>query len=295
MKPKKNPKAKPRKIIPLDSFTEEQIANWKKIGKVYVRMQAELFASLAAQRSEFQERLLRALSEAASKSFQFSGWTRIVPYEFADQPLSLKGSLLANPGGRFNYGEIDEMRFPRFGCLYVAENRETANAEYFGLVSKEAGLEPHEYSLRDTRSITYVSVKGELERYIDLTSSDVLQEFVAITKHFKVPKQLQDLAIKLSIKPHFIIQTKKDMLASLLEDNWRALPAMADVPANCQIFGHFVMASGVEGILFPSVRGNGKCLAIFTQNFRGTSSFVELLPPHPEFVHAPRVDGNSPH
>jgi len=278
----------------LDSFTVEKIKDWRKTGNIFVRIQAELYASLAAQRSVVQERLLKALSSSASESLEFNNWVRIVPYEYSDMPLSVKGSILSDPGGRFNIGEIDDFRFPRFSALYVAENRKTAMAEYFGQSGAESGLEPHEFSLRDTRSISIVSVRGKLDSYLDLTSAASLKLFVSIAKHFKVPNQLRSLAKKLGIKPARVIESEAELMTSLLDPDWRALPAIAGVPANCQTFGHFVQASGIEGILFPSVRGEANCLAIFPINFRGTASFVEILPPHPHYVTQPRIDATLP-
>lgn len=290
VKTSKRSKATP---VQIESMTVGQINDWKKAGRAYTRLQSEIYASLSSQRAQVQDKILESLASNASKDLKFEKWTRILPYEFADRPLDIKGSLLADPGGRFNFGEIDELLFPRFGALYIAKDRGTAIAEYFGQKSLEHGLEPNEYSLRDSQSIAFVSVNGEIESYIDLSSTGSLEDFVAITKRVKIPKHLRDLARKQGIDSTKVIQNSSELLLSLLDPDWRAMPAMASIPANCQVFGQLVLAAGIEGIVYPSVRGESQCIAIFPQNFRGTGSYVEIVPPYPPFVSTTRIESST--
>ena len=48
------------------------------------------------------------------------------------------------------------------------------------------------------------------------------------------------------------------------------------IPSNPQIFGNLLRNSGFEGVLYPSLKGNENCLAVFPENLTGSDSFVEL-------------------
>ena len=90
-----------------------------------------------------------------------------------------------------------------------------------------------------------------------------------------------------------IVQTPKQLLISLLDENWRRFPMHVDVPANPQIFGSLVQQAGIEGILYPSKYNNRKCLAIFAQNFRSGASFVELEGVLPPALKVKRLDSSN--
>jgi hypothetical protein len=76
---------------------------------------------LAFQRCQARDEIRTALHEAAHDRFEFKSWQRVVRYKRSLAPLSSAGSL-TDPGGRFNFGDIDRPRFPAFSALYVAEN-----------------------------------------------------------------------------------------------------------------------------------------------------------------------------
>jgi hypothetical protein len=102
-------------------------------------------------------------------------------------------------------------------------------------------------------------------------------------KNFTLSKKLTEQAKKLKIPPQKIVKTSKELVSSILCENWRHLPNAYDVPANSQIFGHLIYSAGVEGILYPSKLNQKLCLAIFPENFKGTDSYLALddEPPHP--------------
>lgn len=61
-------------------------------------------------------------------SYSNKNWVRIVSWKYSNDPLSIKGSCLNAPGGRFNYGDIGDEYDP-FGALYIAEDFDTAHKE----------------------------------------------------------------------------------------------------------------------------------------------------------------------
>lgn len=279
--------------VEIEKVTERQIRDWKKAGKAYTNLQLRVYEELVHQRYLIQDRLLGCLVRNASERFPFHAWQRIVALQWSADPLSVKGSLLNHPGGRFNFGEINDLRFPRFGALYIAEDRATAVSEYYGTADSDAGLTPLEFALVDPNSIAIVSISGEIDSYIDLTKPETLKEFVSLTKHFKLSAHLAKLAQQLDMHPFQVIKSPTLLLKTLLDPNWRAVAAMADIPANSQIFGQLVMAAGIEAILFPSVRGEARCLAVYPQNFQNTESFLQIDPPVPPFVKVARIDART--
>jgi hypothetical protein len=63
-----------------------------------------------------------------------------------------------------------------------------------------------------------------------------------------------------------------------------------DLSSNSQIFGKMLRDAGYEGLIYPSVRGTGTCLAIFVENFRNSTSFIEVSNPVPPYVKNSRLD-----
>src|SRR5437016_594211 len=76
------------------------------------------FSEIAHQISLTQNELAQALTNQTSR-FAFKNWCRIVDYQHSNQPLSARGSVLNNPGGRFNIGALDAYRFTPFPALYL--------------------------------------------------------------------------------------------------------------------------------------------------------------------------------
>jgi hypothetical protein len=52
---------------------------------------------------------------------------------------------------------------------------------------------------------------------------------------------------------------------------------MFGIPASSQIFGRLVRDAGFEAILYPSQRAAGMNLAVFVENFRDSSSRIEVV------------------
>lgn len=204
----------------------------------------------------------------------------------------MEGSL-ADPGGRFNIGDIDQARFPIFPTLYLAEDKETALQEALCRpVSPEVQEKALESALTDGRSISIVSVCGRLESLIDLNQPETLRGFVDLIKGLGMPKSVLRTAGRYGIQLE-VIRTVDRLIKTLLEPNWRAWPMQFDVPASTQIFGRLVKDAGIEGILYPSKYNGRNCIAMFPQSFQNTSSFVELSDKPPRGVKRTRLDSNN--
>jgi hypothetical protein len=58
---------------------------------------------------------------------------------------------------------------------------------------------------------------------------------------------------------------------------WRAEPQMSGIPAASQIFGRFVRDAGFDAVLYHSQQGETTCVAVFTENFRASTSRIEVV------------------
>ncbi len=193
------------------------------------------------------------------------------------------GSLLNDPGGRFNIGDINEIKFPKFPALYVAEDWATAYREKNQIDPDErqdGGLTSDELCMTNRSSTVDLLLAGDLE-IVDLTQDDVLFDFYQVIKDIKLPSSLAKEAQKLNIPVPYHVKSFDDLKKSILQCEWRTLPAQVDIPSNSQIFGQLVHASGVEGIVYPSKMSSvKKCLAIFPRNFCNSTSKVRVQDEH---------------
>jgi hypothetical protein len=79
--------------------------------------------------------------------------------------------------------------------------------------------------------------------------------------------------------PRLIIKAPHELQKRLLTPPsvWRLEPQMFGIPATSQIFGRFIRDAGFDAILYPSQQGGETCLAVFPENFRASSSRIEVV------------------
>ncbi len=224
---------------------------------------------------------------------EFSNYYRSVKYKWSHDPLSVRGSVLDDAGGRFNFGEISRTQYPPFPCLYLGSDKITALKELFQVPPEgRGGLSSDELALSAQPSETSLAVYGSLGTIIDLNQPERLKGFVNLIKDFKITDSVVKAGRKLGVEVN-AVQTVQGLMSALLYPNWRAYPMHVDVPASCQIFGQLVSEAGIEGIKYPSKYGGKDCLAVFPQNFAGTDSFVQLKDQAPPGVTRIRLDSRS--
>ncbi len=259
-------------------------------------LQRSLHFGLEDQRQRAQGPLLESIRSSTISQFSASDWCRIVDYCHSLEPLSTLGSI-QGIGGRFNIGgELSPAAFTPFAALYCAQDYSTAFLEKFG--SREtgsAGLTGAELALRTPTSFTQVRLRLQLELVLDIGDPSVLKPIVEILKDFQIPKSVPQTARKLGLKQApWLIRSASMLQRQLLHPNWRVLPMQFDLPANSQIFGRLVVAAGVHGILYPSARDSShRCVALYPQNWSGSSSFVEVVDPQPAGARVTRLDGTN--
>lgn len=232
----------------------------------------------------------------ASAAVDLTNWVRIVSYQYSDEPLSCAGSLHGY-GGRFNAGiELDPNTLNPWPALYVAEDHATAYREKFQLAhdGRVDGLNAEELSLEAGVSFATVFLRGHMTRVFDMSSPEPLTALARVLRAIKMPEEVQRLMKRLRISQRdiFMISTARQLHGLVVARNWRVLPVQFGLPAQSHILAELVRAAGFEGILYPSSKGTGKCLAVFPETI-GNGSHVELRDPPPPSVRHPRLDSET--
>jgi RES domain len=283
-------------LLELERFSEGSLHQWKSAAHRMEALQRSLHFGLEDQRQRVEPRLLESIRSSTISNFTGSAWSRVVDYRFSLEPLSTAGSI-QDIGGRFNIGAgLSPGAFTPFPAFYCAENYATAFLEKFG--SREAGgegLSGAELALRRPTSFTQVRLQVQLENVLDSSDHAALKPIVDILKELQIPKSVPQTARKLGLKQTpWLVRSTITLQRQLLHPNWRMLPMQFDLPANSQVFGRLVAAAGVHGILYHSARDSGhRCLALYPQNWSGSSSFIELADTPPAGVRVIRLDGTS--
>lgn len=294
---RRRPPTPTRRTLPrflLDKFSPSDIANWRGSADAELAYANRVYFHLEAERGLHAEAIRAALSSAKPKALHIDGWTRIVDYRYSLEPLSATGSL--RKSGRFNIGrDIEPSRYPSFAALYLAEDYETAFAEKFGgpARARRASMSGTEFALRKPASFTSIRLNGQLFQLFDLTSGGNLRGFVKIIAQFKLTDELLALAREAGIGKPYIIETVRQLKAQLLANDWRRCPVQFGIPSNSQVFGRLLHDAGFEGLHYQSVRGPGRCVALFPEKLARSDSFLELTDPAPEGVRFHRLDAGT--
>lgn len=301
--PKKKPKTnfasipEPRRVVLLDAFTAADIDRWAHDSVAAQRCLNAMHFDLERQRVNRYHDLRAAVQAIDTISVPLDGWVRVVDYQWGLKPLSSAGSV-RGIGGRFNYGrELSVMRGQDFPCLYLASDFDTAQRERFGapIETVIGGLKIHEYALRSNTSFVTFALRGQVDHVFDLRTSANLKPFVDIISKFNLSQATFDLFKKSKQRPPHLVRTVNGLMRWLLASpsNWRQTPNAFGVPHACQIFGWFLKEAGVEAVIYNSQQGGSLCLAVFPQNFPGTSSHVEVVGPFPPGADCTRLDRNN--
>jgi hypothetical protein len=264
-----------------EHFTDHQLLFWRTRAKDLQEYHYLWFFELERQRAENQPRLIETLNKVPGIQIDLAGWGRSLAYKYSSAPLSCAGSLKW-VGGRFNFGaEIDSARFAPFPALYLAEDAETGIREMLGISrdDKRNGLSATELNLFGSSSVAWICVEGVIKNIFDLTNSSNLSAFTRIISKFRVSRNVRAMEDRLHAVPLKIIATPTELISTFMAENWRELPTMASTPANSQIFGHFLVQAGFEGILFSSIKTGKRSLALFPQQFQNSESFVCVKEP----------------
>jgi len=277
----------------LESGTLDDMRAAKQVTDALVKYQWDYYSELAHQRNAIQDEIKEALIQTCIPCAP-QKWQRALKYKYSFHPLSTVGSLTFI-GGRFNTGSGVNTEVPTFPGLYLAKDKDTALQEHLGQepIAKGVKLTARQIALTNPTSETIVSVSGKLDKVFDLTVADNLKPLVELIKNFKLSNGLKAAARRLRVTKPGIVKDANKLHETLLCRDWRHLPSNYDVPSNSQIFGHLVISSGIEGILYPSKLTGKPCLIVFPRNFISTDSYIMLddEAPHPKIPR--KIDGSN--
>jgi RES domain-containing protein len=282
-------------LVELERFSTASLHQWKMAAHRMEALQRSLHFGLEDQRQRAEGLLLESMRLCSTSNFSAVGWSRIVDYRYSLDPLSTLGSI-TGIGGRFNLGAgLSPGVFTAFPALYCAEDYATAYLEKFGSpeVPHRNGLSGADLALRTPGSFAQIRLNMKLESVLDISDHTTLKPMLEILRKFEMPKSVTQTARRLGLKrAPWLIRSSISLQKQLLHANWRAQPMQFDLPGNSQIFGRWVAAAGIHGILFPSTRDSTRrCLALFPQNWGGSTSFVEIADAVPDGVRITRIDG----
>jgi RES domain len=272
---------RPKKSILLDAFTQPDLDSWNRHGESLQAAADRVYFDLERQRAAQHEALCKSLHASAAIAIDVAGWVRVTEWRWNLTPLSAAGSL-KGIGRRFSVGEeLDRARNQAFPCLYLAENVDTAYAEYFGgpLESVHGQLSLSELALRRPSSFTTFRLEGHLELVFDLRTNSSLVEFANIIRQFDISPSTKNAIRAANLPPRKIVRNAPELWKWLLEppSAWRLQPQAYGIPAACQIFGQFVRDAGFEALLYPSQQGDGLCLAVYPENFSGSAGRIQVV------------------
>lgn len=286
----------PKGILELDRFSNADLVRWQKLSNDLDELNASLYFGVEPVRRRLRSKLLETLKQVGGIPVDIKNWARTVTYQYSLQPLSCAGSL-QYIGGRFNAGfELDDNPLSPWPALYLAENFETAYREKFQLASGDLteGLKPHELALEDGVAHSTVFFNGRIENIFDMSTFVSLNSVGKIFRAVKIPREAVEMAkeLKFGSNSKVMVQNGQHLHTAIIKLNWRIWPVQFGLPSPSQSMAELIKAAGYEGILYPSSKGPGKCLALFPENFTDLSH-VDLIGPAPCSSTIIRLDAAS--
>ena len=284
-----------KKILP-EHYVHSKLIEFEKLDDDARLLWRDFQSYLASEREKILPQITEALDAVSDLDFCFDNFSRIIGSQYSTQPLNAKGSYLLPPGGRFNIGQsISYSAY--FPALYIANNYKTAFAEKFSLKESgesQNGLDALDFALTKPGSFTHMRVKGVIKKVIDLRENKVIESFYDSVSSISMPRIYTQRAKTLGIS--MAVVNSSDWLRDAIYDSkYQQWDYWLDQPSPSQWFAHYVRLSGIQGIIYKSVKEeNGINLALFPENFEGTESFVELMD-ETDFVRKElaRLDGSN--
>lgn len=260
----------------LEKISQKELKTYRKRHNDISDYFNEHFNYFSGQRKELFGELTDSLVEKCS-DYEFTQYQRAIHYKHSDNPLSARGSILNETGGRFNIGNMSP-NIPKFAALYLAADKETVQKEFIqaDINRSSQGLSGSELALINNDSILIIVVKGRLEKVLDLTGKESLRPFFDLIKQIKLPRELHTKAKRHKLHPYPEVKTVTQLYNSIFESNYQQYSMLFDLPSNSQILGHIAHEAGIHAIKYPSKFTGKHCLAVFPSNFEYSDSSVMI-------------------
>lgn len=152
-----------------------------------------------------------------------------------------------------------------------------------GLTSQymRSGLTARELGLCSENGLAWVSVAGSVNNIFDLTTPSNLKAFTDVIASFHLSARVRQLERRMGLAPMKVITDSTQLHTTFMAEEWRQYPVMWNTPANPQLIGHLLTQAGFEGVLYSSTRTGKRSVALFTRQFRNSSSVVSVKNPPP--------------
>jgi hypothetical protein len=141
-----------------------------------------------------------------------------------------------------------------------------------------------DFGLKSDSSYSAIRLKGSLEIILDLTSENNLKPFLKHLKKILPTEEIVENAENIGLNRPTSITTINQLMNALTDPYWSAQPLQLGIPSNSQIFGQIARSAGIQGLLYKSRHGVGKCLAIYPDNLARSNSYIEMKDNAPESV-----------
>lgn len=264
---KKAKDALKRRLFP-EVFVEKELQAFEKYTENQKEYRKLAEGYLEEERAKRLDEIFRIFHSVKKIDYKHDELHRIVRSRFSSDPLNAVGSVERPPGGRFNFGKSTRYVTNYFHCLYLGDSYETSFEESFHSAEESIG------------DFSSFKVKATLDSYLDLTEDKPYELFFDVIKDIKLPKDFEKLAQDKGVAPMSLASSAHALKTSILSPNYKAWDTWLDRFSPSQWFGYYVQQSGINGILYPSVRKDGGVnLAVFVDNFEGSNSTVSLAKP----------------
>jgi hypothetical protein len=100
-----------------------------------------------------------------------------------------------------------------------------------------------------------------------------------VLSKFRLSKRVRDVEKKLGAHPLKLVTSAHELFDTVMTESWREFPTLVNTPSNSQLLGHLLTLAGFEGVVYASTRTGKKNLALFTRQFKNSTSIVRAVSP----------------
>jgi hypothetical protein len=245
----------------------------------YMQLQRHFCEYYQHQRNQRKELIKEAIQTNWVKELEHQEMWRVVGHKFSQDPLCTLGSIVVPPGGRFNFGAGLE-GYEKYHCLYLGDSAQTCLYEKYHQNEEYEGksIEKEFLALKIDETHTNYKIDVILENVIDIREEKFLKNFLECISDIPEPVDLNKTAKFYGWRQAKPIRKIEELRFSLLESNYTRTGITFGLPSNSQWLGYLCYQTGVQGIIYPSVRNaDGYNLAVFIDNIKNSKiSFVKL-------------------
>lgn len=252
-----------------EKFVEHKLKQFEKYTESQVTYANLVETYLISARNNIIDQIEKSLTQNLKRNLKLDNLSRIVSSRFAHDPLNSIGSIKRPPGGRFNFGQTTTFSSNYFQALYLAEDYDTAFEETY-------------HSTQDSNISNFLHSKVEcfLEDYLDLRDDKVFSEFFRVIDSIRIPKQFDIIANQFNVDPIILCPSAEVLKQHIFSPLFKAWDTYLNQFSLSQWFGFYCYQARIPGMIYPSVRHDGKFnIVIFYDNFENTNSYVGLSKP----------------